>query len=86
MLEQLGHLGTVYTGDLHDGEVIYHEAGDGPVELIEFDVISASDDQIEVVAKVRAPIAFDVHRRHAGRAWMRVCDRCRHRRSGTCPD
>lgn len=67
--EQLGHLGTVYTGDLHDGEVIHHEAGDGPVELIEFDVISASDDQIEVVAKVKAPIAFDVQYLDTSSAW-----------------
>lgn len=67
--EQLGHLGTVYTGDLHDGEVIHHEAGDGPVELIEFDVISASDDQIEVVAKVKAPIAFDVQYLDTWSAW-----------------
>jgi hypothetical protein len=58
--EQLRHLGTVYTGGLHDGEVIDHEAGDGPVELVKFDVISVADDQIAVVAKVRAPITFDV--------------------------
>src|SRR5262249_13794851 len=58
--EQLKHLGTLYTGDLHEGEVIHHEAGDGPVKLIGFDVISASDDQIEVVAKVKVPIVFDV--------------------------
>ena len=57
---QLGNLGTVYTGDLHDGEVIEHEARDGPVELIRFDVISASADQIEVVAKVKVPMAFEV--------------------------
>jgi hypothetical protein len=67
--EQLGHLGTVYTGDLHDGEVIHQEAGDGPVELIEFDVISASDDQIEVVAKVKVPIAFDVQYLDTSSAW-----------------
>lgn len=67
--EQLGHLGTVYTGDLHDGEVIDHEAGDGPIELIEFDVISASDDQIEVVAKVKVPIRFDVQYLDTSSAW-----------------
>jgi hypothetical protein len=67
--EQLGHLGTVYTGDLHDGEVIHHEAGDGPVGLIEFDVISVSDDQIEVVAKVLAPITFDVQYLDTSSAW-----------------
>lgn len=67
--DQLGHLGTVYTGDLHDGEVIHHEAGDGAIELTEFDVISASDDQIEVVAKVKTPIAFDVQYLDTSSAW-----------------
>ncbi len=67
--EQLAHLGTVYTGDLHDGEVIEHKAGDGPVELIEFAVISASDDQIEVVAKVEAPIEFEVQYLDTSSAW-----------------
>jgi PIN domain len=67
--EELGDLGTVYTGDLHDGEVIYHQAGDGPVELVKFDVISASDDQIEVVAKVKAPIVFDVQYLDTTSAW-----------------
>ena len=67
--EQLGHLGTVYTGDLHDGEVIHHEAGNGPVELIEFNVISASDGEIEVVAKVKVPIVFEVQYLDTSSAW-----------------
>jgi hypothetical protein len=67
--DQLQHLGTPYTGDLHDGEVIDHEAGDGPVELITFDIISASNDQIEVVAKVKAPITFDVQYLDTSSAW-----------------
>jgi hypothetical protein len=67
--EQLGHLGTVYTGDLHDGEVIHHEAGNGPVELIEFNVISASDEEIEVVAKVQVPIDFEVQYLDTSSAW-----------------
>lgn len=67
--EQLGNLGTPYTGDLHDGEVIHHEAGDGPVELIEFKVISASDEEIEVVAKVKAPIRFEVQYLDTSTAW-----------------
>jgi hypothetical protein len=58
--DDAGHLGTVYDGDLHDGEVIEHELGSGRVELLEFDVISASSDRIEVVAKVRAPVQFEV--------------------------
>ena len=67
--ERLGHLGTPYTGDLHDGEVIHHEAGDGSVELIEFKVISASDAEIEVVAKVKAPIVFEVQYLDTSSAW-----------------
>jgi hypothetical protein len=58
--DQIGQLGTVYTGSLHDGEVVDHEAGNGAVELVDFDVISASDEQIELVAKAKAPVAFDV--------------------------
>ena len=58
--DQIARLGTVYTGDLQDGEVVYHEVGNGPVELIDYDVISASNEKIEVVTKVRAPVAFDV--------------------------
>lgn len=67
--DQLLNLGTSYTGDLHDGEVIDHEAGDGPVKLIRFDIISASDDQIEVVAKVNVPITFDVQHLDTSSAW-----------------
>jgi hypothetical protein len=67
--EQLFNLGTVYTGDLHDGEVIHHEASDGPIELLNFDVISVSDEQIEVVAKVKAPISFDVQYLDTSSAW-----------------
>lgn len=67
--DQLGDLGTVYTGDLHDGEVIHHESGDGAIELVEFDVISSSDDQIEVVAKVKAPISFEVQYLDTSSAW-----------------
>jgi len=67
--EQLGHLGTPYTGDLYDGDVIRHEAGDGPIELIEFKVILASDEKIEVVAKVKAPIVFEVQYLDTSSAW-----------------
>jgi hypothetical protein len=67
--DQLGHLGTVYTGNLHDGEVIHHEAGNDPVEPTEFKVISASGEEIEVVAKVRAPITFEVQYLDTSSAW-----------------
>jgi hypothetical protein len=58
--EKVSGLGTVYRGDLNDGEVIEHEAGDGAPELLEFHVISVSDKEIEVVAKVKTPISFQV--------------------------
>jgi len=67
--DEVAHLGTVYTGDLHDGEVVDHRPSDGPVELIDFDVISASDNQIEVVAKLKAPIEFDVQYLDTSSAW-----------------
>jgi PIN domain len=67
--DQLGNLGTMYTGDLHDGEVIHHEAGNEPVELVDYDIISAEDDRIEVVAKVKAPITFDVQYLDTSSAW-----------------
>jgi hypothetical protein len=67
--DEIAHLGTVYTGDLHDGEVVDHRPSDGPIELIDFDVISASDDQIEVVAKLKAPIEFDVQFLDTSSAW-----------------
>ena len=57
--DQIGQLGTIYAGGLDDGEVVDHEAGNGPVELVDFDVISASDEQIELVAKAKVPVAFD---------------------------
>src|SRR5262249_9535879 len=58
--EQIAPLGTIYSGDLHDGEIVDHEPGNGTIELIDFKVISVSDEQIEVVAKVKAPVSFDV--------------------------
>jgi PIN domain len=67
--DQLGNLGTVYTGDLHDGEVIHHEARSEPVELVDYDIISAEDDRIEVIARVKAPIAFDVQYLDTSSAW-----------------
>jgi len=67
--DQIGQLGTVYTGSLHDGEVIDHEPGDAIIELIDFNVISASEDQIEVVAKVRVPVKFDVQYLDTDSAW-----------------
>jgi hypothetical protein len=67
--EQLVHLGTTYSGDLHDGEVIDHEPGNGPVELMEFNVISASDEEIEVVAKAKAAIVFEVQYLDTSSAW-----------------
>ena len=67
--EQSSGLGTVYTGDFFDGEVIHHEMFDGPVHLIEFDVISASDDQIEVVTKVNALISYEVQYLDTSSAW-----------------
>jgi hypothetical protein len=66
---RIGQLGTVYTGSLHDGEVVDHEPGDRSVELIDFDIISASDDQIELVAKVKAPVSFDVQYLDTSSAW-----------------
>ena len=58
--DQLSQLGTVYSGDLDDGEVIDHRAGNEPVKIQDFDVISASDKELEVVAKVDVSIEFDV--------------------------
>jgi hypothetical protein len=58
--EQIGPMGTVYVGSLHDGEIIDHSEGDGSVELADFHVVSISAGQIEVVAKVKIPVKFDV--------------------------
>ncbi len=66
---QIGQLGTIYAGSLHDGEVVDHEVGNGPVELVDFDVISASDEKIELVAKVEVPVAFDVQYLDTSSAW-----------------
>lgn len=58
--DQAGNLGTVYTGSLQSGEIIDHQIGNDAIDLIDFDIISTSDGQIEVVAKVIAPIDFEV--------------------------
>lgn len=58
--DRIGQLGTVYTGSLQDGEVVDHSSGNGPIELVDFHVVSVAEDQIEVVVKARVPISFDV--------------------------
>jgi hypothetical protein len=58
--EQIARLGTIYSGNLYDGEVVYHAPGNGAIELIDFNVISVSNEGIEVVAKVKVPVSFDV--------------------------
>ena len=40
--------------------MIEHDRGDGASEVIDFHVISVVDQQIEVVAKIRFPVAFTV--------------------------
>jgi len=56
----IGQLGTVYIGGLQDGEVIEHFAGNDPPKLDDFHVISVSDEQIEVIMKVKLSIEFTV--------------------------
>jgi hypothetical protein len=58
--ESIDQLGTVYTGSLQDGEVVEHSSGNDAIKLVEFHVVSVAEDQIEVVAKARVPISFDV--------------------------
>lgn len=58
--EQIPPLGTVYVGSLYDGEVVDHYPGNEEYRLEDFHVISATDEEIEVVAKVAASVAFEV--------------------------
>jgi hypothetical protein len=66
---QIGQLGSVYSGDLYDGEVLHHELTNAAIELIDFKVISVSHKQIEVVAKVKVPVSFDVKYLDVDPAW-----------------
>lgn len=68
--DQILNLGTVYTGSLEDGEIIEHELDPGgEMALVSYDVISASDDQIEVVAKVEASVNYEVQYLDTDTAW-----------------
>ena len=67
--EHIGELGTVYSGNLHDGEIVDHRLSDGSITLEYFHIISASDDQIELVAKVKTPVSFDVQYMDTSSAW-----------------
>jgi hypothetical protein len=58
--DQVGQLGTIYSGSLHEAEVVDHWAANEPVRLIDFGVVSTSDGQIEVVAKVTMTVEFEV--------------------------
>lgn len=67
--DQIGNLGTVYTGDLDDGEVVEHEVADGQMQLAYCDVISVSDEQIVVVAKVEVPVTYEVQYLDTNTGW-----------------
>jgi len=60
LYDEVWLLGAVYTGDLHDAEIIEHSIGDDLIELVDFKVISVADGEIQVVAKVRVPITLHV--------------------------
>jgi hypothetical protein len=57
---QIGNLGTIYSGNLMDGEIVDHSPGSGKIELLDFHVISISSEQIEAVLKLKAPIEFEL--------------------------
>lgn len=67
--DQVGNLGTIYAGELEDGEVVDHSPSEDSPDLIDFKVISVLEGRVQIVAKIKVPISFEVQYLDTNSAW-----------------
>ena len=66
--KNFGWLGTIYSGDYVDGEIIYTEVSDD-MEILKFSIISADEDTVGTILSVRVPVEVTFQFIDEGVAW-----------------